>query len=58
MATYVYECEEHGEFEYAQPMHVDLPVTRECPKCGRESPHKLTPVIAIVKDGTGARRSG
>lgn len=58
MAIYVYECGECGEeFEYSQPMHVDLPATRKCPKCGRESPKKMTPVAVIVRDGTGAGRA-
>lgn len=57
MAIYVYECAEHGEFEHAQPMTVLLPDLRKCPKCGRRSPRKQTPISIIVRDGTGAGRA-
>ena len=59
MAIYVYECPDCGVFEHAQPMAAALPGWRRCPECGKKSPRRYTPPAAVlVKDGTGARKSG
>ena len=59
MAVCLYECGEHGVFEHAQPMTAALPDLRRCPECGKKSPRRYTPPAAVlVKDGTGARKSG
>ena len=70
MATYIYTCPEHGEFEVQLKFGSDIPTMWKCPIavewdgvggvfCDERSPRKLTaPVAVIVEGGTGARRGG
>ncbi len=61
MATYVYFCEIHKEFEFEHPMSEKL---EECPKCKEEglAPQKVTRLIAgsgsFILTGGGWAREG
>lgn len=57
MPTYLYKCEDHGEFEIEHSINEKL---EECPKCKdekKESPRKLTRLIAgggsFILNGSG-----
>lgn len=60
MPTYLYKCEEHGEFEIEHSINEKL---EDCPKCKgekKEPPHKLTRLIAggssFILSGSGWAR--
>lgn len=47
MATYVYECGEHGLFEVMKPM-TDSHFNEPCPQCKFVSPRKYTPPTNVM----------
>lgn len=67
MPLFEFKCLIHNSFEVRVPFSEGVPKDWPCPKkikeqpgiCGRLSLRKLTPPAAvIVKNGTGARKSG
>lgn len=56
MARYSYICEEGHETELSLPIGQELPKRARCPKCRRWARHRLVPVAATIKGGTGSRR--
>lgn len=49
MPTYLYKCEEHGEFE---EMHSISDKLEECPKCKAEGKKSETPTRLIAAGST------
>lgn len=51
MPTYVYECQEHGEFDVVHNMTDNS--LRNCPECNKEAKKLIVPGAGIKFNGTG-----
>ena len=52
MATYDYQCQTCGVVqEHIQSVHVRLPDTLKCPRCGKDSEHVLLVAPGIATSG-------
>lgn len=53
MPTYLYECPDHGEFEYQHSINEQLDVCPVCEAEAQEEPRQPCKVKRLISGGTG-----